>query len=70
MLSLQEIRQLQDGQWHEELAQTRKDLLKVKFSMRSGHSKESNKVRLLKKHIAQLQTIRKEQSAKAPVQKS
>ncbi len=62
MLSLQEIRQLQEAQWQEELTQARKDLLKIKFNLKSGHAKESNKVRLLKKYIARLQTVRKETS--------
>ncbi len=43
-----------------EVAKAQQELLREKFSMRSGQSKASHMIRNLRKYIAQLQTIAKE----------
>ena len=63
MLTLQEIRQLQVRDWNEELQKAVRELMKAQFSLRSGHSKEIHLVRNLKRYIAQLKTVAKEQMA-------
>ncbi len=60
MLTLQEIRQLSVKALRDEIVTAQNDLLKVQFDVRTGSSKESHKVRQLKKYIAQLKTIEKE----------
>ena len=65
MLSKQEIRQLGDKQFMEELQKSRRDLLRTKFEVRNGASKETHVVKNLRRYIAQLQTLAKEMSVGA-----
>jgi large subunit ribosomal protein L29 len=67
MLTLQEIRQLSDKNLREEITSAQNDLLKIQFEVRNGSSKESHKVRQLKKQIARLKTIEKERKSGATV---
>ena len=64
MLTKQEIRQLGDKALNEEIASARNDLLKIKFAVRNGTSKESNLVKNLKKYVAQLKTLKRELTTK------
>jgi ribosomal protein L29 len=60
MLTLQEIRQLTDRDLYEELEKASRDLLKFKMDLEGGYAKEIHKVRNLKRYIANLKTIQKE----------
>lgn len=59
-MTTQEIRQLGAQQLKVEVEKTRKDLLKTRFSIIGGHSKETHQVKKMKKHLARLLTIEKE----------
>jgi|GEM_PF-6002519 len=69
MLSIQEIRQLQTKELHDELARATRELLQSRLDFESGASKESHKLPQLKKHIARLKTIMREQPEKAAAPK-
>lgn len=60
MLTLQEIRQLTDKDLIEELEKASRDLLKYKMDLEGGYAKEIHNVRNLKKYIAHLKTVQKE----------
>lgn len=59
-MTTQEIRQLGEQQLKVEVEKTRKDLLKTRFSIVGGHSKETHQVKKMKKHLARLLTIERE----------
>ncbi len=60
MLSKQEIRQLGNRELMDELERSRRELLKRKFEVRSGSSKEAHMIKNLKRYIALLHTLTKE----------
>lgn len=60
MLTLQELRQLTDKDLDEEFQKASRDLLKLKMDLESGYTKEIHNVKGLKKYIAKLKTIEKE----------
>ena len=60
MLTLQEIRQLTDKDLMEELDKASRDLLRIKMDLEGGYAKEIHTARNLKKYIAKLKTINKE----------
>ena len=60
MLTLQEIRQLTDQDLKEELTKTSRDLIKIKMDLEGGYAKEIHTARNLKRHIAHLETIKRE----------
>jgi ribosomal protein L29 len=66
MLSTQEIRQLQTKELHDELARATRELVQVRMDIESGTSKESHKLTQMKKHIARIKNIMKEQLKDAP----
>lgn len=57
MLTIQEIRQLSDRDITDELSRTRSASFRQQVSIRTGHLKDSHKIRILKKYIARLLTI-------------
>ena len=64
MLTKQEIRQLGMKEMMEELQKSRRELLKSQFEMRMGTSKEIHTVKNLRRYIARLETIKKEDNKK------
>lgn len=60
MLTKQEIRQLDPKSLQQEIASAQNDLLKIRFKLKSGNSKEIHMTKKLKKYIAQMKTIEKE----------
>jgi len=60
MLTKQEIRQLTDKDLQQELNTASRELLKIKMDLESGYAKGSHKAKALKKYIAILLTVRKE----------
>ena len=69
MLTLQEIRQLSEKALTEEITSAENDLLKIQFDIRNGSSKESHKIRQLKKYVARLKTLQKELKVESPIEK-
>lgn len=69
MLTIQEIRQLQGKDLMEELSKNIHDLMRMKMDIINGHSKETHQVKILKRYIARLKTIRKESEKKQPLSK-
>jgi len=67
MLTKLEIVQLGEMEMENELSRSRKDLLKTKFAIMNGHSKEIHTVKNLKRYIARLLTIMKERKMAKPV---
>jgi ribosomal protein L29 len=60
MLTIQELRTSTIHELNEELSKTRKELLKVRISVRTRHEKGTDKVQKTKRYIAQILTILKE----------
>ena len=60
MLTLQELRQLTDKDLKDEFQKASRDLLKLKMDLESGYTKEIHNVKGLKKYIAKLKTVEKE----------
>ncbi len=60
MLTKQEIRQLHDRELGEELTKASRELMRTKMDLLSGSTKESHKLKDLKKYVARLQTIMRE----------
>ena len=64
MLTKQELRQVKPADLHEELQKALKELTKVVHGIRTKSSKESHQVRKLKRYIARIHTIEKEEAMK------
>jgi len=60
MLTLQEIRQLTDGDLNEELSKASRELIKLKMDLGNGYTKEIHSVKNHKQYIAQLKTVARE----------
>lgn len=60
MLTKQEIRQLKDKEILEELQKATGELIRTKMEILNGYSKESHKLTNLKRYVARLKTVIKE----------
>ena len=61
-MKVSEIRQMNKKKLTEELAKTRREKAVVKFHVKTGQQQDTAKVSKLKKKIAQIKTVQKEQS--------
>ena len=57
-MKMEEIINMSEVELSKEVAKSQHDLLKLKLQTGAGQSKETSKVRLLRKHVARLQTAR------------
>lgn len=64
MLSIQEIRQLQEKEWREELKKAVREYVKADFEFKNGHTKASDVLKKSKRYIARLKTVKKEAAKK------
>lgn len=60
-----EIRQLDREQLGKEISKEKQELLKLKLVTGSAQSKETHKVRILRRQIARMQTVKNELSKSA-----
>jgi|WetSurMetagenome_2_1015567.scaffolds.fasta_scaffold53037_5 ribosomal protein L29 len=60
MLTIQELRQLQEKDLNEELTRTSRELMKAKMDHSSKTLKETHQLKTLKRYIARVTTITKE----------
>ena len=60
MLSNQELRQLGSSELLKEIAKSSRDLMKIKMDLENGYSKESSKATKLRRYIARMKTIERE----------
>ena len=70
MLTLQELRQLTDKDLMDELTRASRDLLRLKMDLEGGYTKEIHNAKALKKYIARIKTIDKENTAGINLPKS
>ena len=59
MLKLEEIKQMDEAAINGEIEKMQHELLKMKLQVASGQSKETSKVKELRKTIARLKTVKK-----------
>lgn len=64
-LELEDLRKMDLGKLNEELVTARKELFKMKFEVKGGHSKSGHLIGSYKKYVAQIKTILKERTLKA-----
>ena len=64
-LEVEDLIKMDLGKLNEELVATKKELFKIKFEVKGGHSKSANLIRNYKKYAAQIKTIQKERNLKA-----
>jgi ribosomal protein L29 len=60
MLTIQELRQLSDQDVLQEMEKASKELLKIRMDLEGGYAKESHKAKQLKRYIARMKTIQRE----------
>jgi len=60
MLTLQEVRQLQDNELNEEISKASRELIKLKMDVENKYTKETHSLKNYKKYVAQLKTIQRE----------
>lgn len=60
MMTIQEIRQLNDKDLLQEISNSKHELKKMRLDLINGSSKDSHNIKLLRKQIAQMQTIKTE----------
>jgi ribosomal protein L29 len=65
MLTKQELRQLQEKELHEELNRTSRELMKAKMEHASKTLKETHLLRSLKRYIACINTVQRENQMEA-----
>ena len=63
-----EIRNLKSGEIETKLADSREELMKLRFQQVSGQLTDSSRIRLLRREIARMQTILREQVAAETVE--
>ena len=61
--SLKEFKKLNSDQITEKIDQLRKDLFDLRFKQATRQLNETHKFKIIKKHVAQLLTLSKSQSA-------
>lgn len=64
MLTKPELRQIKPADRQEELRESLKELIKVNAGIRNKVSKESHQVKRLRRHIARIKTIEREEEMK------
>lgn len=62
MLTLEEIRQMSPEELASEIAKTQHELLKTRLQTQSGQSKETSRLKALRRTIARLNTVKKEKN--------
>jgi len=60
MLTIQEIRQLTDKDLQQEMLLASKELLKIRMDLEGGYAKGSHKAKQLKKQIARMKSVQRE----------
>lgn len=60
MFSIQELRSSTEKELDQELSRARKELLKIRISVRNKHEKDTSKVKKINCYIAQILTVMKE----------
>lgn len=60
MLTKSEIRQLSDSDLNTEIDKASKELIKIRMDLEGGYAKSSHRAKQLRKYIALLQTIQRE----------
>ena len=65
MATLKELRSMTDKELTKEEVKLRKTLLKTVYELKTNQRRDTNKAKLLRREIAQIQTIRTEQSSSA-----
>ncbi len=69
MKTTEELTKMDRKKLEEELAQTQKECFKIKFEVKTGQSKNSNKVSIYKKQVARIKTILKKKPIKETIEK-
>jgi len=64
MQTIQELRQLSNGEIQEELKKSSRELMKARLEHATGTLKETHKLKSLRRYIAQLKTILTETAKK------
>ncbi len=62
---LSELRNLNAGEIETKLADTREELMKLRFQQVTGQLTDTSRLRILRREIARMQTILREHSEKA-----
>jgi ribosomal protein L29 len=62
MLTIQELRQLQEKELQEELTKSSREMMKTKIEKSNGTLKESHRLKEIKRYIAVLKTVSSESS--------
>lgn len=62
---ISELRNLKSGEIETKLADTREELMKLRFQQVTGQLTDTSRLRVLRRDIARLQTILREHSEKA-----
>jgi len=65
MLSNQELRQLQEKEMHDELGRTQRELIKARMDHAGGSLKETHRLQQLKRYVARMKTMMKEDMMEA-----
>jgi len=60
MMTIAEIRQMDAGQLAKEITKEKQELLKLKLQTSAAQSKETHKLKELRRHIARMQTVKTE----------
>lgn len=58
-----ELRNLKSGELETKLADSREELMKLRFQQVSGQLTDSSRIKILRREIARMQTILREQAA-------
>ncbi len=58
MISIEELKSMNQKELNEELKKAKLELLKVRLAVASRQSKESSKIKSLKKHIARVKMLK------------
>jgi large subunit ribosomal protein L29 len=61
-----ELRNLQSGEIATKLADAREELMKLRFQVVTGQLTDSSRLRILRRDIARMQTILREQASEQP----
>lgn len=60
-----EIRNMTDGELEQELDDTKEELFNLRFQWEIGQLEDYGRIRILKKHVARLNTIKRERELAA-----
>ena len=58
-----ELRNLQSGEIESKLSDAREELMKLRFQVVTGQLTDSSRLRILRREIARMQTVLREQTA-------